>query len=158
MEKYEEMFESVFENLKKIAYPEEWLSLDMVFSKSELFTMFLVERHGELIMTKIAENINVSMSTANGIVERLVKNGCLERERSDSDRRIVVIRLTDKGKKMVNELKTVVFGYIKRLYEVLDEEERRVIFKILAKIPEILNKGRESSSEEKSSIKKIEIE
>ncbi|HEX3048497.1 MAG TPA: MarR family transcriptional regulator [Bacillota bacterium] len=136
----ENIVDLVFNNLKKILYPQEWISLDLEFSKSELFTMLLVDKQGEIIMSNIADYINVSMSTANGIVERLVKNGYLIRERSDSDRRIVAVRLTDKGKKLIDDVKSTIFEYIKLIYDALDEKERTLLFKIFTKVTAILER------------------
>ena len=156
----ENIWDLVFDNLKKLLYPQEWISLDLEFSKSELFTMLFVEKQGEIIMSNIADYINVSMSTANGIVERLVKNGYLARERSDSDRRIVVIRLTDNGKKLIDELKSTIFEYIRLIYDALDEEERNLIFKIFTKITAILERKATQNpvENEPSQLKKITIE
>jgi len=160
MLEYENIMDLVFNNLKKLLYPQEWISLDLEFSKSELLAMLFVDKHGEIIMSKIAEYINVSMSTANGIVERLVKNGYLNRDRSDSDRRIVVIRLTDKGKTLVDELKNTIFEYIKLIYEALDDEERKLIFKIFNKVASILDKKSTKSQDDmpKNQLRKIFIE
>ena len=160
MSEIENIWDLVLDNLKKLLYPREWISLDLEFSKSELFTMLYVAKQGEIIMSDIASNINVSMSTANGIVERLVKNGYLIRERSDSDRRIVVIRPTDKGKKLIDGLKSAIFEYLKLINDALDEEERSLLFKIFAKITAIFQRKADQNPvvEAPSQLKKITIE
>jgi DNA-binding MarR family transcriptional regulator len=147
-------------NLRKLFYPEEWINIDMSISKSELFTMLLVDQNREIIMSQIADYINVPMSTATGIVDRLVKNGYLKRERSDSDRRVVVIMLTEKGKNLVNELKALIFKYINLINDELTDEERQLIFKLFNKIINILSRrdDQRETDEQKSTIKKIEIE
>ncbi len=160
MFQYEDIYDLFFNKLKKLLYPEEWISLDLDFSKSELFTMLLVDRNGEIIMSKIADYVNVSMSTANGIVERLIKKGLLSRDRSDLDRRIVVIRLTEDGKNLVNELKKIVFEYIGLIFEALDDEERKLIFKIFDKITDIIDGKAKKSADDASAntLRKIDIE
>lgn len=149
-----------FENLRKILYPEDWIDIDLSFSKSELFTMLLVDRHQEVIMSRIAEYINVSMSTATGIVERLVQGGYLERERSESDRRIVVVRLTDKGKTLITEVKEVIFTYIRAITEALTEEEQELLGRILLKIMAVISRTNPEESkiaQEEKKVRKIEI-
>jgi DNA-binding MarR family transcriptional regulator len=156
----ENIFELFFDSLKKLLYPEEWIALDLDFSKSELFTMLLVDRNGEIIMSRIADYVNVSMSTANGIVERLIKKGYLERNRSDSDRRIVVIRLTEEGKNLVRDLKSIVSEYVMLVYNELNDEERKLIFKVIGKVTQILEKKSHKNSNEISGnqLKRIDIE
>lgn len=158
---YNELFDTLFDSLRKLLYPEEWISMDLFISKSELLTLLQVDRNGEIIMSQIADYINIPMSTATGLVERLVKKGYLERARSESDRRIVTIRLTDEGKKLAGEMKETISGYIKLIYNALTEEERELLFGIFDKIGGILSKkaqGRDIAKEGDTPLKKIEIE
>jgi DNA-binding MarR family transcriptional regulator len=79
------------------------------------------------------------MSTATGIVDRLVKNGYLERNRSDSDRRVVRIRLTDKGKALAGQIRNLGTRYFEMISDALTEEERAFLFKIMTKIMGVIN-------------------
>ena len=111
-------------------------------------------------MSQAADYINVPMSTATGVVERLVKNGFLKRERSESDRRIVTIMLTDKGKKVVEDLKDVIHKYVKIIDDSLNDEERKLIFNIFTKLINALGKENidETAEKQVSKINKIEID
>ncbi|ABR47675.1 transcriptional regulator, TrmB [Alkaliphilus metalliredigens QYMF] len=157
------LYDLFFENIKKLFYPEEWLEFDINFSKSELLTMLLVDRHGEIIMSQIAEYINLPMSTTSGMVERLVKGGYVKRERSELDRRIVVIRLTDEGNALVSKLKDKIIYYIDKINESLTEEETQLLSKIFNKVIHLFKENhREKSTldseKEEKKIKKILIE
>lgn len=156
---YNEIYDTVFDTFKKLLYPEEWIDIDQTLSKSELFTLLQVERNGEIIMSQIADYINISMSTATGIVERLVKQGFIERNRNDSDRRIVTIKLTAEGKALAEKIKSKIFGVAKLLLDSLTEEEQELIFRIFTKVTNILSAIDLLEVEEKGSVvKKIEIE
>ncbi|MFZ5986197.1 MAG: MarR family winged helix-turn-helix transcriptional regulator [Bacillota bacterium] len=158
---HNELLDFFIDNLKKFFYPEEWINLDLSFSKSELFTMLLIEKHGEIIMSQIADYTGVPMSTATGVVDRLVKHGYLIRERSESDRRIVVIKLTAKGKGLVDELKSTAMNYIKLIYDSLTDEERLLLGKIFTKVMRVFNEKNLHDGEEEeeaNKVKKIEIE
>ena len=157
------IFDLFFDNIKKLFYPEDWLEFDANFSKSELFTMLLVDRHGEMIMSQIADHINLPMSTASGMVDRLVKTGYLKRERSELDRRIVLIKLTEQGKDLINKLKEMILYYIGKINESLTSEEIQLLSKIIGKIINVINdlgqeKSLSESQEEVNKIKKIQIE
>lgn len=155
------IMDMILDNIKKLFFPEDWLQIDMKLSKTELFAMFIVDRYGEVIMSKISDEINVSMSTATGIIDRLVKKKYLKRERSELDRRIVLIMLTEKGQKTIADLKDTMGNYLNRIYETLTDEEIRVLGNVFIKVLNTLGndeKAENQQNEEKPTIKKIEVE
>ena len=156
---YTEIMDLIIDNLKKVVFPEEWLHIDLTLSKHELFTLLLVDRRGAIIMSQIADYVNVSMSTATGIVDRLVKNGFLERSRTDSDRRIVMISLTEKARNLLAELKNIGSGYFNLVSDALTSEERDFLFSIFMKIIGIINENQAAVKEKQPEpgIKKIAI-
>lgn len=161
MYQYEDLFGLVFDNLKRIVFPEEWLAIDIEMSKQELFTIMMIDRFGEITMSQLSEHMNFPMSTATGIIDRLVKKGYLQRGRNESDRRIVVITLADKGRTFMQHIRTIASEYIRKAYEVLDEEERQYLFKIFSKISaafQQIKADNDKDKNEKSLVRKIEIE
>lgn len=149
----------LIDNLQKVLYPEDWIKIDLSLSKTELLTLLIVDRHGEIIMSQIADYIRVPLSTATGVVDRLVKNGYLKRERSESDRRIVVIQMNDKGTEILKEFKGSLSNYIDRIDQSLTDEERRLLLNLFLKITKVLGPDPvERENIEKPSVKKISIE
>ncbi|AFQ43935.1 MarR family winged helix-turn-helix transcriptional regulator [Desulfosporosinus meridiei] len=157
----EKVLDFVLDNLKKVFFPEEWIQLDLSVSKTELLAMLIVDRYGEVIMSQISDYLNAPLSTTTGLVNRLVKNGYLQRERSEEDRRIVTIQLTDKGKTMMRELKATIESYLERFNALLSAEERQLLFKIILKIVnELSRKDPVAENHEKQDhfLRKIPIE
>jgi MarR family transcriptional regulator, organic hydroperoxide resistance regulator len=136
----EKILDLVLDNLPKVFFPEEWIQLDLTVSKTELLAMLIVDRYGEVIMSQISDYLNAPLSTTTGLVNRLVKNGYLQRERSEEDRRIVAIQLTDQGKSMMAEVKASLESYLERIKEVLSAEERQYILQIFLKIINALSR------------------
>jgi DNA-binding MarR family transcriptional regulator len=101
----------------------------------------------------------VPLSTATGVIERLVSKGFIERSRSESDRRIVVIRLTDDGKRLAEEIKGSLISYAGQVLNELTEEEKALLLKLVDKVVGIFS-GRKTAEQDKKEIivKKIEIE
>lgn len=153
-------YDFIFDHLKTFFFPEEWLDLDLNFSKTELISLLLVERYGEMSMSQICEAMNMPMSTATGIIDRMVKKGVIGRQRSDSDRRVVVVCITKKGEEVTNHWKKIFFEYITQIEEALTEEERQVIFKVFLKVMDIINRKVKTTATPESitNIHKIEIE
>lgn len=151
----------LIDNIKKLFFPEEWIKLDLKFSKSEMFTMLFLDKKKEVTMTELVEYINSPMSTATGIVDRLVKSGNVKRDRSETDRRIVALTLTEEGAQFIKNLKNLISEYINMVLEDLTEEEKQFMFGIVLKM---LNKlqyeWRTNKPEEQNrdTLKKIDIE
>lgn len=161
MSEYNELFNMAVDTFKKLLYPGEWIDIDLSLSKTELFTLLQTERNGEIIMSQIADYINIPMSTATGLVERLVKKGYMERARSESDRRVVTIQLTDAGKKITAEIRETIGSYIKLVLDDLTEEEKNILLGLFDKITGILSRKRMAAGNLTtggSVLKKIEIE
>jgi DNA-binding MarR family transcriptional regulator len=133
-----DLIDLFFDNIKHLFFPENWLQLDLKFTKSELFGMILIDKRKEITMTELSDYIKTPMSTANGIIERLVKKGLVVRERSDSDRRIVVLRLTEEGARFIGSLKELVSGYLNVILSELSEEETAALTATVLKIVKIL--------------------
>jgi len=149
------------DNLKKLFFPEEWLELDMKFSKTEIFTILYLDKRKETTMTELVEYINVPMSTATGIVDRLVKKGYIARERSETDRRIVVLRLTDEGSGLLQKLKDLIYKYLDMILSGLTDEEKQFLGRVALKIINNLEnqlEPKESDIQSKNQVKKIDIE
>lgn len=160
MPEYNEIYNMAIDTFRKILYPEQWIKLDLQLPKSELLTLLQVDRNGEIIMSQIADFINIPMSTATGLIERLVRKGYIERIRSEADRRIVAIRLTDEGKKLAGEVKESLREVIEKVFEALTEEEEQMLMGIFTKISGVLS-GKHTDADSKKEggmLRKIEIE
>ncbi len=57
-------------------------------------------RRERCLMTDFAKGVGVPLSTATHLANRLVEKGVMVRERSEQDRRVVSIGLSDLGKKL----------------------------------------------------------
>ncbi|MBA1336008.1 MAG: hypothetical protein HPY66_1827 [Firmicutes bacterium] len=154
------IYDFIIDHLKTFFYPEDWLELDLNFSKTELMTLLVVERQGEVSMSRICDAMNMPMSTATGIVDRMVRKGLLQRERSETDRRMVVVNMTEKGKEIIRHYKGVFGSYIEQIEAALTEEEQQLLYKVFLKIAAILSRREKPDDEQESvpTINKIEIE
>src|SRR5438046_6628638 len=64
----------------------------------------MLERHGEMPMSRLADMLDVSLSNASGVIDRLEERGLVERIRVPDDRRIVLVRSTDAGRQMLADV------------------------------------------------------
>jgi DNA-binding MarR family transcriptional regulator len=86
----------------KCASSERLLRLGV--SMAQLHIMYTLQRSGEMTMSHLADVLNVSLSNATGLIDRLEERGYLARERVQTDRRVVIVRLTPAGEQMLDEV------------------------------------------------------
>ena len=157
----DEFLNVILDNMKKLFFPEEWLELDLKLSKTEMFMLLLLSRKEQTTMTELSEAIGVPMSTATGLADRLVRKHYIKRERSESDRRMVGLVLTEEGKALVLEFRQVMSHYLSMVMEDLTLEEQKYLIRIAMKIFQNLQARKtEATAEntEKNKMKRIQID
>jgi DNA-binding MarR family transcriptional regulator len=87
---------------------------------TQLHVMHMLERHGELPMSRLAEMLDISMSAATGLVDRMEERGFVERVRVPEDRRIVLAQITVTGRRMLDDAELVRTELIERVLDELD--------------------------------------
>lgn len=85
-------------------------------------------------MTSVAKTLEVTTGTLTIAVNSLVKKGYVDRVRSEEDRRVVLISLSDKGKKAYLHHQKFHKDMIEAVVAELTEEEQRVLEKALTKL------------------------
>lgn len=78
--------------------------------------------------------MNVMDSSAGRLIDRLERDGLIERERNDVDRRVIRVKLTDKGDELITGLLPVANQFNDDLLEGIDEEELKIYDKVLRKM------------------------
>jgi len=61
-------------------------------SLSHMHVLWLLQHQGAMAMSRVAELLDVSLSNATGIIDRMEEKGLVERVRVPDDRRIVLVR------------------------------------------------------------------
>ncbi|MGA8178461.1 MAG: MarR family transcriptional regulator [Desulfobacterales bacterium] len=69
-------------------------------SAAQLNCILTLYEYGPLPPSKIAQHMMVKSSTVTGVVDRLEEKGLAERMRNSPDRRMIIIQLTEAGKKL----------------------------------------------------------
>ena len=63
-----------------------------------------LEQIGSLSLTELSDHIRAQNSTVTGIIDRMERDDLVVRERSDTDRRVVRIRLTKRGADLARDI------------------------------------------------------
>ncbi len=135
-------FLKALNEITKVFASMEYCREDLSLTKFDLLALTVISNQKELIMSQLAENLDVGMSTATGIVDKLVEKELVKRERNHGDRRVVKVKLTIKGEKIAMSHQEQKAEIIKRLMELLSPEERNSLISILEKISKTINSGK----------------
>jgi DNA-binding MarR family transcriptional regulator len=76
-------------------------------SMTHMHVMWLLQHHGDLPMSRMADLLDVSFSNATGIVDRMEERGLVERVRVPDDRRVVLVRTAAGGIQALEEIEAV---------------------------------------------------
>jgi len=89
--------------------------LDLSFARYEVLRLLGFTREGRLPMTKLGSLLQVHPTSVTSAVDRLEKQGYVERFRGEQDRRVVLASITDAGRAIVERatdgLNADVFGH-----------------------------------------------
>lgn len=100
-------------------------------------------------MTSVAKALMVTTGTLTISVNSLVKKGFVERVRSEEDRRVVLVSLTEKGRKAFRDHQRFHEEMVSSIIESLSQEEQEILQKALGNLSEFF-KARALDSELKS--------
>ncbi|TEB07915.1 Transcriptional repressor MprA [Pelotomaculum schinkii] len=154
----DELYEYILDNIQKVVFPEELIRLRLSLSVFELLALMMSEKYQAVTMSSLAQGMSVPMSTATGIVDRLVKKGLLDRGRSEEDRRVVTVSLTESGKEVIQDLKGYLYSNLDRVRAILTAEEFETALDLLRKLILGFRKEEHASAETVRERRIIEIE
>jgi len=103
-------------------------------SVAEMHTLEGIGLYDTRTMSETAASLGITTGTLTVAVDRLVRKGYVERQRDTSDRRVVRVRLTRKGKlafRMHNKFHKLL---VDRIVEPLDDAGRDQLLRLLRQV------------------------
>lgn len=91
-----------------------------------------------LTMKEIADTIKKDKSTVTALINKLIKHGYVQKERDAFDSRIILVALSDKGKKLKVDFDAISEKLLVTVYQGISEEEKKTLAIILQKIDQNL--------------------
>jgi len=102
-------------------------------SPPEMRSLMWLYQHGRAVMSDFAEGVDVPLSTATRIANRLVKKGIAVRHRSELDRRIVEIDLSPSAYEHGQYYRDKRQAALQRILAPLDAAESEALVALLEK-------------------------
>ncbi len=102
-----------------------------------LRTIDYIGNKNQIYMKEFIEYFNLNAGTATRVIDQLVKKNFIIRESMDGDRRKVGLKLSEFGLYIYSKLKEIEKGEIKKVLDVLSDDDIENLIRILKKINKI---------------------
>ncbi|MEM6785192.1 MAG: MarR family transcriptional regulator [Bacteroidota bacterium] len=103
-------------------------------SKQELLAIGVLGLHGAVRMGEVAERLGVRQSAVTPLVDRLEDQGLVRRRRSETDRRVWLVELTEQGVQVHADEDAVYRQAAAEMLAPLDLDEQRALVRLLEKM------------------------
>ncbi len=96
-------------------------TLDM--SKQQYQLLFVIQHDNGRPMSYYSEKMLISKPNLTVIVDKLLQEGYVERDFDPDDRRVIILKMTDKGEGVVCKTKKKILKHMKKKLEALSDGE-----------------------------------
>jgi DNA-binding MarR family transcriptional regulator len=116
-------------------------ALNSDLTPSQIKSLFAFEKDDhEYPIGELGRNARVKSSTMTDMIDRLEKDGIAERIRDEGDRRVVKVRLTEKGKKVKRQFSSKMRTGIEQAFSHLSKDEKKILIDHLQGAYQILKR------------------
>jgi|TARA_B100000035_G_C20988772_1_gene549164 DNA-binding MarR family transcriptional regulator len=98
----------------------------------------LGDRDGQSL-SDIGKNVYLDKPAITGLADRMENDGLVERRRTSTDRRVIQLFLTVKGRKLFNQIKKIIIDIDQQLVKGLTEQEINTLHEVMKCIWEEAN-------------------
>lgn len=132
-EKCERIMKVALDIHKKL-FAEMLKDVEPALSKSHVYLLADIRRRGECTVTDIANHLEITLSAVTGLVDKLCAVGMVTRIRSEEDRRVVFLKLTEEGEKVLAIIEENKNRLLKKIFSNFTTEEFNSFFGTIEKI------------------------
>ncbi len=131
-----ELIEEIIQLLKRIGQvehareryaPEAWMELNLTIG--QLKSLFFIDFEGSTNFKKLATALGVTPPNVTGIIDHLVEQGLVSREGNPEDRRMILLKTTEKGKTLLAGLRESRTSRVSAILAQLSLEELAALAK-----------------------------
>ena len=115
------------------------LDHDFKITAPQMTCLYSLANYTDMTQSELSKEVNLSISTVNGVVDRLERKGLVVRDRDTKDRRKVFVRLTDAGRELIKDAPCLLQARLSESLRSLPELEQAAIVLSLERIVELMD-------------------
>ncbi|MHA6534268.1 MarR family winged helix-turn-helix transcriptional regulator [Paenibacillus sp. BAC0078] len=133
-------FRCIIHNFQQLMWKD---AEELGVTSTQLMVLRKLKAHPDVGITELADLLHLGNSAASGVVDRMVKAGLITRQRSESDKRIFKLAMTDKGRDIRARSKQALRSHLEPLSN-LSAEDAQELLRLHGDIIKILEQGRDN--------------
>lgn len=104
------------------------------FGPTGIALLGLLDRDGELRVGAVAEELQLDPSVISRLVSDLEADNLITRRPDESDRRVALIALTDRGRELIAQLKRLRCEWIREALRDWSDADARTLFQLMIRL------------------------
>ncbi|MFC2012498.1 MarR family winged helix-turn-helix transcriptional regulator [Chloroflexota bacterium] len=116
--------------------PEAWMDISLTID--QLKSLLFIDFQGSTNFKMLATALRVTPPNVTGIIDRLLGQGLVSREENPENRRMMILKTTDKGKTLLAKLKESKTGQMSSILDKLTLEELSVLAEGLGAVARVI--------------------
>lgn len=132
--KYSEVWDLITGLTRKINKDTDKALEQIGLSYFKFKVMCALEEEGKVPMSRIAEKYMLTKAGLTSIIDRLEEKELVRRVRSESDRRVIYVELTEKGRERLMESRKIFLNVLSSFLSKLSEDEIRELERLFSKL------------------------
>lgn len=139
MDRHDEVLVSIRQIIRAIDSHSKKLNREAGLTTPQLIILRAISELGEVTISELSANTNMSKATASTILDRLEKHQLIERVRNRCDKRKVHALLTAEGNQVLVQTPTPLQQSFVDRFQQLEEWEQSLILSSLQRISSMMN-------------------
>ncbi len=139
MQTYDQVLVSLRQIIRAIDLHSKKLERESGITGPQLLVMQQIGTKAEMTSGVIAREVSLSQATVTSIIDRLERKELLKRVRSDTDKRKVIISLTEKGVQSLEGAPALMQESFVDAFNQLEDWEQSLILSSLQRLSDMMN-------------------
>lgn len=114
-------------------------------TRIQWIALYFIAKDQPITQGNLSRLMDVKDSSGGRLLDRMERDGLILRNRSQKDKRVIYVSLTDKGNSLFQELLPYGDHFNNDLIEGIEEEELKIFEKVLAKMVDNISKEKNNT-------------
>ena len=124
--------------IRAVVIHSKKLNSDYKITVPQMICLKALAENNALTQKQLAQKVNLSVSTVNGIIDRLESKELIKRERDTVDRRKVTISITENGHDLIDDAPSLLQDNFARAMKLIPDIEIATIAFSLEKVVQLM--------------------